>query len=87
MIETTEGQDHFPREMIRKRRKDIDEIKKSSLKFKMNHNLTKVRPLFTLSHRGSDNSPSSELCMNSVFVYYVMISINQIAYFNAVQYF
>ena len=21
------------------------------------HNLTKVRPLFTLSHRGSDNSP------------------------------
>ena len=23
----------------------------------MNINLTKVRPLFTLSHRGSDNSP------------------------------
>ena len=23
----------------------------------MDHNLTKVRPLFTLSHRGSDNSP------------------------------
>ena len=33
MIETTEGQDHFPREIIRKRRKDIDEIKKSSLNF------------------------------------------------------
>ena len=34
------------------------------------HNLPKVRPLFTLSHRGSDNSLvlmcSSEFCMNFV---------------------
>ena len=47
-------------------------------------NLTKVRPLFTLSHRGSDNSQLQimfkwtlyELCFR---IYYVMISINQIA--------
>ena len=46
-------------------------------------NLTKVRPLFMLSHRGSDNSPLNEICMNfvHVFAYFVMISANQIAYF------
>ena len=50
------------------------------------YNLTKVRPLFTLSHRGSDNSPLLivfmwtwyELCVS---IYYVMISTNRIAYF------
>ena len=41
------------------------------------YNLTKVRPLFTLSHRGSDNSP----LMNFVFAYCAMISTNQIVYF------
>ena len=49
-------------------------------------NLTKVNPLCTLSHRGSDNSPLQivfkwtlyELCL---CIYYVMISTNQIAYF------
>ena len=49
-------------------------------------NLTKVRPLFTLSHRGSDNSPLLivfkwtlyELCL---CIYYIMISTNQITYF------
>ena len=49
-------------------------------------NLTKVRPLFTLSHRGSDNSPLLivfkwtlyELCL---CIYYIMILTNQIPYF------
>ena len=48
-------------------------------------NLTKVRPLFTLLHRGSDNSPLLivfkwtlyELCL---CIYYIMISTNQVAY-------
>ena len=52
-------------------------------------NLIKVRPLFTLSHRGSDNSPLLIvfkwtlyiLCMNDV----VMISTNQIAYFKRIR--
>ena len=39
-------------------------------------NLTKVRPSFTLLHRGS-----SELCINFAFVYCVMISTNQLEYF------
>ena len=49
-------------------------------------NLCKVRLLLTLSHRGSDNSSllivfmwtSYELCL---WIYYVMISTNQIAFF------
>ena len=44
-------------------------------------NLTKVRPRFTLSQRGSDNSQywsySNELCcLNFVFAYCVMMSTN-----------
>ena len=50
------------------------------------YNLTKVRPLVTLSHRGSDNSPLLivfkwtlyDLCL---CIYCIMISTNQIAYF------
>ena len=49
-------------------------------------NLTKIRPLYTISHRGSDNSTLQivskwtlyELCLR---MYYAMISTNQIAYF------
>ena len=49
-------------------------------------NLTKVRHLFTLSHRGSDNSPLLIVFMWTLYelclcIYYVMISTNQIAYF------
>ena len=49
-------------------------------------NLTKVRPLFTLSHRGSDNSRLQIVFMWTLYelcscIYYVMISTNQIAYF------
>ena len=48
-------------------------------------NLTKGRHLFTLSHRGSDSSQLlivfSELCVNFVFAYCVMISTNQIMCF------
>ena len=48
-------------------------------------NLTKVRPLFTLSHRGYDNSPLLIVFMWTLYelclcIYYVMISTNQIAY-------
>ena len=49
-------------------------------------NLTKVRPLFTLLHRGSDNSPLLIVSLWTLYelcpcIYYVMISTNQIAYF------
>ena len=48
------------------------------------HNLTKVRPLFTLSHRGFINSPLMIVFKNFAFAYCVLILTNQI---NAVQYF
>ena len=48
----------------------------------------KVRPLFTLSHRGSDNSLLLMVFKWTLYeLYWVMISTNQIAYLNAMQYF